>query len=191
MKIGDRNSGVKIEDLLDSAEFLSRRHEDKDAADRQSRAIERLRTCSFQSSNAALQEVVQIALEFCDADSAGISLEEVNEKGELQFRWIAVAGSFAPYLNGTTPRFYSPCGSCIDRGVALHYQVNHRYYNFLGVNAEPIRDGILIPLRCEDMLGTFWVVSHSTEDAFDRHDYEFLRSIADLVSRSIRDHSQI
>jgi hypothetical protein len=46
-------------------------------------------------------------------------------------------------------------------------------------------------LRCEDMLGTFWVVSHSTEDAFDRRDYEFLRSIADLVSRSIRDHSQI
>jgi len=42
MKIGDRNSGVKIEDLLDSDEFLSRRHKDQDVADRQSRAIERL-----------------------------------------------------------------------------------------------------------------------------------------------------
>jgi hypothetical protein len=65
---------------------------------------------------------VEIAVDYCDADSAGVSIEEANEKGELQFRWIAVAGSFARYLNGTTPRFYSPCGTCIDRGVAQYYQ---------------------------------------------------------------------
>jgi hypothetical protein len=187
-KIGDFDSGVKIEDLLDSGEFLSRRKQPR-FTDYEAQALERLQ--ESRSPEAILQELVQIAVDVCGADSAGISLEEVNEMGEPQFRWIVVAGSFARYLNGTTPRFYSPCGTCIDRGVAQHYQVTHPYYNFLGVNAEPIRDGILIPWHTEKMLGTLWAVSHRADDAFDIGDYEFLHKIADIVSQRIRDHSQI
>lgn len=189
LKIGDDDSGVKIQDLLDSKEFLSRRHKEAEP-DRKSRAMERLKKCRFENPAAVLQELVQIAVDFCHADSAGVSLEEVNENNELQFRWVAVAGSFARYLNGTTPRFYSPCGTCIDRGVPQHYQVANPYYNFLGVSAEPILDGILIPWRTMDLQGTLWLVSHRSKDAFDRSDYEFLRTIADFVSREIRNRSQ-
>lgn len=189
-RLGDRDSGMKIENLLDSSEFLSRRHFDQRIPDREARAIKRLQGGGFENSDQELQELVEIALEFCDADSTGISLEEADENGDLQFRWIAVAGSFARYLNGTTPRFYSPCGTCIDRGVPLHYQVTHPYYNFLGVTAEPISDGILIPWHSENIIGTLWAVSHRSEDVFDKSDYEFLRSIADLVSAKIRGRSQ-
>jgi hypothetical protein len=190
-KIGDFDSGVKIEDLLDSGEFLSRQHKQPKLTDREAQAMRRLQKIGFQTPQAILQELVQIVVDFCEADSAGISLEEVNETGEPQFRWIVVAGSFARYLNGTTPRFYSPCGTCVDRGVAQHYQVTHPYYNFLGVSAEPILDGILIPWHSENMLGTLWAVSHSANDAFDMGDYEFLHKIAVIVSQKIRDHSQI
>jgi hypothetical protein len=187
-KIGDHDSGVRIEDLLDSREFLSRRQKETEP-DREARAVERLKKCRFENPEAVLQELVQIAVDFCHADSAGISIEEANEKNELQFRWIAVAGSFARYLNGTTPRFYSPCGTCIDRGVPQHYQVTHPYYNFLGVKAEPILDGVLIPWRTVNLQGTFWLVSHSSTDAFDKSDYEFLHTVADFVSKEIRNHS--
>jgi hypothetical protein len=190
-KLGDFDSGVKIEDLLDSGEFLSRRNNEPRFTDREAHAMQRLRESESQSPDAILQELVQIAVDFCGADSSGISLEEVNEMGESQFRWIVVAGSFARHLNGTTPRFYSPCGTCIDRGVAQHFQVTHPYYNFLGVNAEPIRDGILIPWHSEKMLGTLWAVSHRAEDAFDMSDYEFLDKIAGVVSQKVRDLSQI
>jgi hypothetical protein len=190
-KIGDFDSGVKMEDLLDSDEFLSRRPKEPRFADREAQAIQRLQESESRSPEAILQELVQIAVDFCTADSAGISLEEVNEDGESQFRWIVVAGSFCRYLKGTTPRFYSPCGTCIDRGVPQHYQVTHPYYNFLGINAEPIRDGILIPWHSEHMLGTLWAVSHRADDAFDIGDYEFLHKMADMVSQRIRDHSQI
>ena len=54
---------------------------------------------------------------------------------------MAVAGSFSQYLNGTTPRFYSPCGTCLDRGVPQRYAVTEPYYNFLGITAQPIREG--------------------------------------------------
>lgn len=189
LKIGDHASGVKIQDLLDSKEFLSRQHKEAEP-DREPRAMERLKKCRFENPEAVLQELVQIAVDFCHADSAGVSLEEVNANNEPQFRWIAVAGSFARYLNGTTPRFYSPCGTCIDRGVPQHYQVTHPYYNFLGVNAEPILDGILIPWRTANLQGTIWLVSHRSKDAFDRSDYEFLHTIASFVSREISTHSQ-
>jgi GAF domain len=186
LKIGDQESGVNMRDLLDSREFLARRHKETHP-DRKTLAMERLNKCRSENPERILEELVQIAVDFCNADSAGISLEEVNAQNEPQFRWIAVAGSFDRYLNGTTPRFYSPCGTCIDRGVPQLYTVNHPYYNFLGVEAEPIRDGMLIPWRSLNQQGTLWLVSHSSEDAFDKSDFEFLHTIADLVSREIRD----
>lgn len=188
-KIGHRGSGVKIHDLLDSREFMSRRPREAEP-DREARALERLRTRLQEDPDAVLQELVQIAVDFCQAESAGISLEEVSAKGEPQFRWIAVAGSFACYLHGTTPRFYSPCGTCLDRGVPQHYQVTNPYYNFLGVKAKPILDGILIPWRSEKLQGTIWLVSHRARDAFDKSDYEFLRTIADFVSREMHNRTQ-
>jgi hypothetical protein len=188
-KIGDHASGVKIHDLLDSDEFRLRRHKEQRSVETESRAIERLETSHFESPDAILQELVQSAVDLCGADSAGISLEEVNAKGEPQFRWIAVAGSFDRYLNGTTPRFYSPCGTCIDRGVAQLYQVMYPYYNFLGINADPILDGILIPWHSGSLAGTRWVVAHRSENVFDMGDYNLLRAMADLVSRKILDSS--
>ena len=183
-KIGQHGSGVKIEDLLDSQEF-QHRAEGEDP-DRVRRAVEHLRETLHKSPDTVFQELVQLAVDVCHADSSGISLEEENEKGELQFRWIAVAGSFAQYLNGTTPRFYSPCGTCLDRGVPQLYQVFDPYYNFLGVTADPILDGMLIPWRSERVQGTIWLVSHRSRDAFTRGDYELMRTLADIVSEGMR-----
>ena len=183
-EIGQHGSGVKIEDLLDSREFTRRRQASD--PDRIERALARVRKCLAESPGTALQELVEIAVDLCGADSAGISLEEENEKGELQFRWIAAAGSFERYLNGTTPRFYSPCGTCLDRGVPQLYQVSDPYYNFLGVTAEPILDGILIPWRSDHVQGTIWLVSHQSREAFNRADYELMRELADAVADGIR-----
>jgi hypothetical protein len=183
LEIGQQGSGVRIEDLLDSSSFKKRRFAKE--PDRVSREIERLQRCIAQRPEQVFQELVQIAVDSCHADSAGISLEEENAQGELQFRWFAVAGSFAPYLNGTTPRFYSPCGTCLDRGVPQLYQVTDPYYNFLGVSAEPILDGILIPWRSGKMQGTIWLVSHHSDVAFDRSDYELMRALANIVSEAM------
>jgi len=46
-----------------------------------------------------LQKLVELALELCNADTAGISLLESDV-----FRWAAVAGVFASSRNGTMPR---------------------------------------------------------------------------------------
>jgi hypothetical protein len=184
-KIGDKETGVEIEDLLDSHEFMSR-HRGVSDPSRRPRALRRLNECLRRNPSTILHELMEIAVEFCHADSAGISLEEQNDDGRLQFRWVAVAGSFGRYLNGTTPRNYSPCGTCIDRGMPQHYKVMLPYYNFLGVDAEPILDGLLIPWRTQKSQGTIWVVSHRTEQAFDRDDFQFMRTMAEHVSSKLQ-----
>lgn len=133
-----------------------------------------------------LQKLVDIAVEFCGADSAGISLEEADETGKLNFRWIAIAGSFAKYLHGTTPRFFSPCGTCLDRGRAQLYRVTKPYYDFLGVEADPITDGMLLPWSSNIDRGTIWAVSHHSRETFDVEDYKLLLNLGDFVSIAIQ-----
>lgn len=181
--IGKDGSGVKIEDLLWPNGF-ARRGEPIDSA-KQALLLENLQACLVESPETVLDQLMQMAVDHCHADSTGISLEEQAPDGGLQFRWVSVAGSFSQYLNGVTPRFYSPCGICLDRGVPQRYQVTLPYYNFLGVTAEPILDGILIPWRSEKMRGTVWLVSHRSEDAFTECDYELLRTLAGFVAAGV------
>ncbi|QNI32424.1 GAF domain-containing protein [Alloacidobacterium dinghuense] len=178
-------TGMELRDLLVDGEFALRRISGE-RKDRRFEALHRLAHVFAESPDVGLQQLVDIAVEFCGADSAGISLEERDNAGELRFRWIAIAGSFAHYLHGTTPRFFSPCGTCLDRGRPQLYRVTKPYYDFLGVVAEPITDGILIPWTADDIRGTIWAVAHHTGEAFDIEDYRLLNSLADFASMAIR-----
>lgn len=133
-----------------------------------------------------LQRLVDIAVEYCGADSSGISLEEMGPDGRACFRWIVVAGSFAKYLNGRTPRDFSPCGTCLDRGQPQLYRVTQQYYDFLGVTAATIHDEMLIPWNAGHARGTIWAVSHAEGDTFAPADYELLNSLADFAEIAMR-----
>jgi signal transduction histidine kinase len=183
------DSGMEVRDLLADTEF-PRRHRQHDP-ERELQAFRRLAHVFAESPETILQSLVDLAVEFCGADSSGISLEERDQTGEMRFRWIVVAGSFAQYLNGTTPRFFSPCGTCLNRGQAQLYRVTKPYYDFLGIEARTIRDGILIPWVAEGMRGTIWAVSHQSDEAFDLQDYKLLNSLADFAAIAIRHQSQL
>lgn len=176
---------MELHDLLLDREFLDRR----DASNRAEKRFEALQTLAHvftDEPKVVLQKLVDIAVEFCGADSAGISLEEPDEQGNPTFRWVAISGSFSQYLNGRTPRFFSPCGTCLSTGRPQHYRVTKRYYDFLGVVAEPITDGMLIPWTSDQNRGTIWAVSHGSPDTFSSEDYKLLSALADFASISVR-----
>ena len=81
------------------------------------------------SPDVILQKLVETATSFCGADSAGISLEQTADSGERVFRWVAISGSFAGFLGGTTPRFFSPCGTTLDSARPQLYRVTKTYYD--------------------------------------------------------------
>ena len=180
------DSGFVLRDLLTDREFTLRARKARNA-NRESMALRRLSRLFAESPETVLQALVDTAVEFCGAESAGISLEE-PEGGT--FRWIVVAGSFAQYLGGRTPRNYSPCGTCLDSGRAQLYRVTKPYYEYLGVTAEPIVDGMLIPWSNEFLRGTLWAVSHDSAEAFGPDDYELLNSLADFASIVLRHQHQ-
>ncbi len=178
-------NGVELHDLLEDVDFQARpptvRH-----PDRHFEALSRLAHVFAERPEVVLQELVDVAVQCCGADSAGISLEDVSVNGERVFRWVAISGSFAQYVNATTPRFFSPCGTCLDTRRAQHYRVTQRYYDYLGVTADEITDGMLIPWVNEHLRGTIWAIAHHSREAFDPYDYKLLCSLADFASIALR-----
>jgi GAF domain len=173
-------SGMELRDLLRSS--ISSSRQKCGAPKRESAALRRLAQVFAEKPEIVLQELVDIAVEFCSADSAGISLEESDAAEELRFRWVAIARSFAQYLDGTTPRFFNPCGTCLNSGRAQLYRVTKPYYDYLGVTAEPITDGMLIPWVSDKLRGTIWAVAHQSRENFDIGDYELLNTLAGFIS---------
>jgi PAS domain S-box-containing protein len=180
-------SGVDLRDLLNDAEFRNRPKQPRDP-NRTTIAFRHLLKLLADDRESVLKELVDAAMNFCNAESAGISLEEPNTE---TFRWVALAGSFERYLNARTPRNYCLCGVCVDTGRPQLFRVTRPYYDFLGVTADPIKDGILIPWSTEYFKGSLWCVSHSSFEAFDFDDYEFLRGLADFASIILRNQARM
>jgi signal transduction histidine kinase len=177
--------GMELNDLLSDREFLDR-IDASNRAEKRFEALQKLARVFTDEPKVVLQKLVDIAVEFCGADSAGISLEEADEQGNPTFRWVAISGSFAQYLNGRTPRFFSPCGTCLSTGRPQHYRVTKPYYDFLGVTAEPITDGMLIPWESDQHKGTIWAISHGSPQTFNSEDYKLLNALADFAGISVR-----
>lgn len=183
--IDTQETGMELRDLLDDSAFAHRKAKKRDLQ-QPFDALRRVTQAFAEHPESVLQELVEVAVDCCGADSAGISLEEPNATGEPTFRWVAISGSFAQYLEGRTPRFFSPCGTCLDSGRPQLYRVTKPYYDFLGVTAEPITDGILIPWEADSIRGTIWAVAHTSAEAFDLQDYQLLKSLADYVGIILR-----
>src|SRR5215218_6555776 len=124
-----------------------------------------------------LQKLVEVAVDLCDAQTAGISLLE----GDV-FRWEAVAGVFAAARGGTMPRDQSPCGVCIDSDTTqLMYLADRR---FPALRAEPrFVEALLIPFHIHGKpVGTVWVVSHTEDRKFDQEDERIVRELSLFAS---------
>lgn len=181
----ESETGMHMRDLLSDPDFIGRPGRKRDFQ-QPFEALSRITKVFAERPDDVLQELVEIAVTCCGADSAGISLEEPSETGEPTFRWVAISGTFSEYLQGRTPRFFSPCGTCLDSGRPQLYQVTKPYYDFLGVTAEPITDGMLIPWETEGIRGTIWAVAHEREEAFELQDYALLKSLGDFIAIIMR-----
>jgi signal transduction histidine kinase len=183
------DTGMEMRDLLADPDFPLRNRGSRPSM-RHLEAVTRLAAVFADAPQLVLQELVEIAVSYCGADSAGISLEVETATGEKRFRWVAIAGSFAQYVGATTPRFFSPCGTCLDVERAQLYRVTKPYYDFLGVTAEEITDGMLIPWVNEYLRGTIWAVAHHSREAFDMEDYRLLSTLAAFASMALRHQHQ-
>lgn len=141
-------------------------------------ALTSLAEAMIRSPDTVLQHLVELAMQLTRADSAGISLLEPGRTQDV-FRWVATAGAWAPYRDGTMLREESPCGAVVAQEAVLLMHHPERAFPAL-LQAEPgIHEGLLAPFHMDGKaVGTVWVVKHDPAGAFEPEDSRLLYSLA-------------
>ena len=148
----------------------------------ESRALAALAETMATSPQDLMQTLVATAVELCRADSAGISiLEPGGEHG--MFRWHAIAGAFAPKLDGTMPKALSSCTTVLESDAALLFDRPTRHFVDLADAEPPIFESLLVPFRSDGRpVGAVWAMAHRPERRFDAEDARLLTSLSRFAS---------
>jgi signal transduction histidine kinase len=134
------------------------------------------------SPERVLQRLVDTALELCSAESAGLSLLE-EENGRKIFRWHGVAGQYAPYLWGTTPREFSPCGTVLDTDKLQLMSQLDRHFTYFSAVQPRISEALLVPFHVAGQaVGTIWVISHNPNRRFDAEDARVMSTLGEFAA---------
>ena len=172
-------SGVSLAQLesVDILNELSSRPRRDTRLEEEHRAFTLLSAEMAANPRNMLQKVAELAVDVCDAHTAGISLLD----GDV-FRWEAVAGVLASARGRTMPREHSPCGVCLARDATQLMHLPDRC--FPALPAEPrFVETLLIPFHSKGVpIGTVWLVSHTEDRQFDREDERFVLQLSKFAS---------
>lgn len=183
------DNGLEVLDARANAEFAARPSRLRDPA-RHMEGMRRLAHTFVNRPETILQELVDVAVDLCGAETAGISLQQIAEDGTVTYHWVAVAGQYERFLNAVLPATPSACGLCIERGAPQLFRVTPRFFEILQVDAEPVRDGVLFPWHVDETRGTIWIISHTDDEAFDGQDVQLMEFLADFAAMAVRQQNQ-
>jgi len=130
------------------------------------------------------------AVELCgggaDTSTAGVSLVEPAPDGGEQFRWIALTGCLAAHVGGTTPRNFSPCGECLDKGAPILISRPDLKYDYFRATGIEFTEGLVLPFSTDlhpTPLGTIWLISHPpSRHHFDAEDIRVMESLTHFAA---------
>lgn len=182
-------SGVEMLSVSDDIDFADRRLRNLNVRTVLG-AFEALADTCLNEPNDTLDVLTEIALEVSGADSAGVTVEIAGGTDERAFHWIAIAGTLSAFLDCKLPRYPNPCSVCMERATAQHYTVGQRFFDELGVIAPVITDGIMLPWQTDHTRGTLWLISHSSDEAFDLGHVEAMRTFANFAAMAMRHREQ-
>lgn len=173
-----------VDEVLITSELTVRPSRAPDYA-AENAALTELAEAMAGSPQAVLQRLSEIALRLCDAGSAGVSLLDAQLRPPA-FRWSAVAGKYAPNLNGTLPRDFSPCGTVLDRGRALLMAKPERFFPYIAALNAPVREVLLVPFAQDGVtIGTIWIVAHDDDRRFDAEDERIVTRLTKFASAAV------
>ncbi|HUZ96063.1 MAG TPA: GAF domain-containing protein [Edaphobacter sp.] len=179
------DTGLEVLDLESDSAFAQRCLHTRDVAT-QIEGMHRLARAFVASPDTILQELVNVAVDLCGADSAGISIEQAEKTDEHFWHWVATAGNYSGFLNATLPRYPSACGVCLERGRPQLFRVTQRFFDLMGVDAPTVTDGILLPWETEETRGTIWIMAHGRTEAFDSNDSRMMQVLANFAAMGVR-----
>ena len=88
------------------------------------------------------------------------------------------------------PRFPSACGITLERGRPQLFRVTKKFFDILGVVAQPVTDGMLLPWQVDGTCGTIFVMAHERAVAFDGQDMQIMQLLANFAAMAVRHQRQ-
>ena len=160
------------------------------AATRESIALRRIAATTGEEPYAVLQGLLSAAVELCGGgahtSTAGVSMIEPAPDGGEQFQWVALAGCLASHVGGTTPRDFSPCGECLDKGEPILISRPDLKFDYFQSTGLEFTEGLVVPFSTDlqqTPLGTIWVISHPpNRHHFDADDVRVMESLAHFAA---------
>ena len=172
---------IDLKSVLSTAE-LSRRPSRPPDYVAENRALLALAREMATSPDRILQKLADTALSLCRAHSAGLSLLEEGDQ-KRNFHWRAISGQWASHVNGGTPRNFGPCGTVLDRNVALIFSHPERDFPYFGEVTPLLEEGLLMPFYIKgEAVGTIWVVAHDKSRRFDAEDLRVMTNLGTFAA---------
>jgi signal transduction histidine kinase/ActR/RegA family two-component response regulator len=166
---------------------LTRRPPKRADHEAENRALRQLARNMAGRPDALLQNLVDIALELCRAQTAGVSLAQRTADGEQVFVWVALAGTYAGSIGKAAPGKFSLCSVCLERQAAQLFSYPDRFFAYFGECNPPFVETLMVPFPAGSRpLGTIWVAGHDPGSQFDSEDVRVLTGLADFTSAALR-----
>jgi len=170
---------VSLEEIVCTDELARRQSRPPDYAS-ENKALVALSTALADSPLTILESLADRVLEMLQADSAGLSLLQKDEK---RFYWAAISGAWRSHTGGGTPRDFGPCGDVLDRNAPMlftHWELRYPYL----ADATPLADeGLLVPFYVKGRaVGTIWAIMHTGRRKFDAEDLRLLQRLGLFAS---------
>ena len=177
---------ASLDDVLVTRELFGRPPRAPDFAG-ESDALQRLVQLLADDPDTLLQRLLSIAREFCQADSAGVTLVEPAPGGGDLLRWVAVAGPMSKHVGRVSPRNRSACGICLDRASPQLFINPARHFSDLAPLGPPtIHEALIVEFHhAGEQLGTLWVVAHRPDRHFDPEDARLLSNLASFSAAAL------
>lgn len=177
---------VELEDILVTGKLRARRRR-KPNSHFENIALHALARVMSNEPDKLIDALLRMALELCNAGSAGLSLLETLPNGEQIFRWTHLAGALDKYVGGSTQRHFSPCGVTLDCNAPQLFAHPERRFQYLGKVNIPLVEVLVIPVYLgDDRPGTIWIVAHDDEVKFDSEDVRLMTGLAEFTSCALR-----
>ena len=177
--------GLVITDLQSDASFAARPLRARDVTVIPE-GMRRIAHALVEHPATILQVLVETAVELCSADSSAISLEKEDRTEDAYYQWVAIAGVYSGMYNAVFPHYPTGCSICLERGRPQHVRAFKPYFDYLGITAAPVTDGLMFPWQTDEARGTFYILAHDRTEAFDRDDLHMMEILADFAAIGVR-----
>ncbi len=173
-------------DEIDATALLRARPQREPDWRREAEALGKLADVFANAPQRLAQALAETAMEMTGARAAGISLDEKGSSPSV-FRWVATAGTYACYQNGTMPRHFSPCGVVVERNAPVLMRDMRRLYTYIeGALADDPREVLLVPFQHGGQaVGTVWVVQHDDQRGFDNEDLRMMQTLIRFAGAAV------